>query len=191
MQKDYNISEANKFKVLEEISTKIGKPIATFEDLVSIIPSHVQDRLEILKSFKENPKWHPEGNTYEHIKTVTTRLMLTGNLNLVLAGIYHDLGKYDVGELKEGTDYFTSHGHEFKSAKMVLRDKEFIQSLGGDVDEIHTIVVNHMRYKQMDKMRKSKQNAMIMMPTFDKQVVFGWADTMQCEFTNENIYGKS
>lgn len=155
---------------------------STFEELVNLAPIDVQTRLEKLKTFKENPKWHPEGNTSAHIKIVTTRLMETEDINLIIAGLYHDLGKLDTGELKEGTDYNHSHGHEFKSAKLVIRDAEFIESLGGDVEEIHTLVINHMRFKQLKEMRKAKVNAFIAMPTFKKQSIFGLADSMNIEW---------
>lgn len=188
MAKVFTISEENKTMVLKQIGLKADMVVSSFEDLVSIAPLSVRERLNALKSFKENPQWHPEGNTYDHIKTVATRLMLTGNINMILAALYHDLGKFDVGVLKEGKDYMKTPGHEHKSAKMVKRDSQFIEWLGGDVDEIHTLVSQHMRYKQMSQMRPPKQATMRAMPTFPKQAVFGAADNMLQEFTEQNIY---
>jgi poly(A) polymerase len=154
-----------------------GKNIIIFEDLFEFLPEHLLKQVMELKESQQSPLWHPEGSVYVHTKIVVERLLPTDDLNLVIAGVFHDLGKFSTAKInKKGN--ICNHGHEAVSANFVKRDKEFIESLGGDYDEILGIVENHDRYKVMSNMRKSKQEKMRALPYFKKLVLFGPADTM-------------
>ncbi|PHS22236.1 MAG: multifunctional CCA tRNA nucleotidyl transferase/2'3'-cyclic phosphodiesterase/2'nucleotidase/phosphatase [Robiginitomaculum sp.] len=69
-----------------------------------------------MKSVKENLKWHPEGNTYEHTMLV---LEAAKAYNATLPQMYnalvHDFGK----TLTDPKDYPSHHGHENTGVKLV------------------------------------------------------------------------
>lgn len=155
----------------------------TFEELVALAPQDIKDELERLKTYKEDSRYHPESSAYEHIKIVTTRLITTGDIDLIMAGVFHDIGKLQAAEKtleKEGK--FRAFGHEFIGAKYVEKDSEFIASMGADVDVVYSIVINHMRMKQMDKMKSSKVEDLKALPTFGKLSIFTKADDMLNDF---------
>jgi putative nucleotidyltransferase with HDIG domain len=157
------------------------KHISSFEELISIAPAHVKETLEQLKSFKENPKYHKEDNTYEHVKGVTDQFIHVPaeeqDINMILTGLYHDLGKQATKKPNpKAIGTFQSIGHEVVSARMVRQDAGWIKSLGGDPELIGNLVYNHMRLHQMGVMKPKKVADMKSLPFYDKLAMFGAAD---------------
>ncbi len=167
--------------------------IKTFEELLQKCPSDIIEKLEDLRVFKERKDFHPEGNTYEHIRIVTTRLIKTENIDLILAGLFHDICKLDAAKInhkklsredpemfdimkKEGT--LKTYGHEFLARDFLLKHKEFIRQLEGDPNRIAMIVEQHMRIKQMINMRSEKIKALTELPVFKELIIFKGADNM-------------
>ena len=60
----------------------------TFDQLIKNAPQIILDKLEDLKTLRENPQWHPEDNSYEHIKIVTERALGTNDPDLFLTGYF-------------------------------------------------------------------------------------------------------
>lgn len=159
------------------------KEFKIFEELVALAPQHVKDELERLKTYEENSQWHPEENTYEHIKIVVNRLITTGDIDLIMAGLYHDIGKLIAAEKTlEKQGKFRAFGHENIGSKWVIKDSKFIESIGANVSNVDQIVSNHMRMKLLDNMGKKKVDAMKALPMWDKLVIFNRADSMLLEF---------
>ena len=162
----------------------------TFEELVLLAPQEIKDELERLKTYQENSLYHPESNVYEHIKIVTDRLITTGDIDLILAGLYHDIMKLKAAEKTlEKTGKFRAFGHEQMGSKIVQRDVEFIKDMGADVDMVESIVLNHMRMKKISEMKKSKVEILKSLPAFEKLMVFTKADNMLTEFKFDEIPG--
>jgi hypothetical protein len=156
----------------------MNKKINTFEELVVLAPQDIIDRLEELKNVVERPDFHPEPNCYEHIRIVTSRLIKTDDIDLVLAGLYHDIGKRETMKINPNSGFPMTPGHEAIGAKLVMRDSEFIVKMGGDIDIVHDIVKNHMKMKQFSKMRKFKQQVVMDLPAWPKLQIFTKADSM-------------
>ena len=172
----------------------------TFEDLLKRCPSHIVEKLDGLKALKERKDYHPEGNTYEHIRIVTTRLISTGDINLILAGLFHDICKLDAAEKNHAAllisdpvmfetmkadGVLKTYGHEHLASRYVSDNTEFIRKMGANVKKVAMIVENHMRIKQMTNMRESKVKAMIELPVFKELLIFKEADNMLKPFLYE------
>ena len=84
----------------------------TFQQLISTAPSIVQSKLEELKTLRERPDYHPEPSTFHHIEIVTNRLIQTGDPDLIMAGILHDICKLDCKKINPKTGHPTSPGHD-------------------------------------------------------------------------------
>ena len=105
-----------------------------FETLVSEAPQSVRDLLEGLKGLRENPEYHPEESTFEHIRIVTERLADTQDADLIVTGFFHDLFKLKTAIVNEKTGHPSSPYHDVEVAKFIREDKEvqdFIWRLGG------------------------------------------------------------
>ena len=84
----------------------------TFETLLESAPAGTIERLETLKGFRERPDYHPEESAYIHIKIVTNRLIQTGNPDLIVSGILHDICKLETAKINTKNGFPTSPGHE-------------------------------------------------------------------------------
>ena len=131
---------------------------STFKDFYDSAPDEIRHYLDKAAKTPQSIMWHPEGDVKTHTNIVFNRAKRTGDINLMLAAIFHDLGKVDVTK-KHATvpGKWSAHGHELSSARLVKKYKDWIESLGGDYDKILYVVEQHMRAKQLSEMRPSKQ----------------------------------
>ncbi len=93
-----------------------------------------------LKGVKQNPKWHPEGDVYEHTKQAidaAAELSYDSELEkliIMYAALCHDLGKAKTTVIKDGA--ITSYRHEIagvalakKLLKRIMNTQVIIQSV--------------------------------------------------------------
>ena len=160
-----------------------------FLQLYHSLPDIIKTKLYDLKSYKENPLYHPEANCFIHIGTVTERCLLTRNVNLICTGILHDICKKDVSRINPKTGFNMSPGHEQKAVEFILNNKEvqdwIKNTMNADLDLVIYLVKNHMRIKQMSQMRKAKQDLMKSDPNFKLLQIFNGFDNMLA--TDDNI----
>lgn len=157
----------------------------SFIAFVEKAPKEIQEYIEKSKGVRQTKKWHPEVNVYTHIKVVFNRAAKTRDIDLILAALFHDLGKMDVTRFKE-PETWSSHGHEFVSAKLVEKYKDWIESLGGDFEKIYWLVKEHMRVKYINDMRQFKQDALRNHSYFsDLEKFSGEFDNMKLDYSND------
>lgn len=168
--------------------------ITNFDELFAVCPQNIQMKLKDNLELRENPKHHPEENAFEHIKIVVDRLFDTGNVNLILAGLFHDICKKESAILRKITDdmtdekkaemeernkFFLCQDHEKKAVAFALRNVRFIHSFeGADLGLILWIVDNHMRIKTIDEMSGKKKKEITENQWFPYLEVFAKADKM-------------
>lgn len=156
----------------------------TFNTLIQTAPFSITSRLDFLSTLVERKDYHPEANTLVHIQMVTDCLVATGDINLILTGVLHDICKGDDGilDLTGGQDGFpTSPGHGPAAAKLIQSDldiQKWIIALGGDIQRICDLCDNHMRIKQFDHMPAVKQQRFRDLDCFDDLLVFTAGDKM-------------
>lgn len=132
-----------------------------YSDLYAIAPDEIKDYIDRCEKTPQSPKWHPEGNVGIHNRIVFNRAVKHGDINLIMAAFFHDLGKADTtAPNKHGS--FSAYGHEFVSAKLARKYKDWIESIEfgtqkPDAVKVHDIVVDHMRIKLIDQMKPAKQ----------------------------------
>lgn len=166
----------------------------TFQTLIKTAPQIVKDKLEQLKSLRERPDYHPEPSTFHHIEIVTNRLIPTGDMDLILSGILHDICKLDTVKMNEKTGWPTSPGHDQAAFDLIFSSspiKDWIRDNGGDEVNVALICKGHMRFHQLGDMRPFKREDQIQEWTdlgiFDKLQIFGAADNMLKEFNMNTI----
>ena len=159
--------------------------ILPFKKLIQIAPQEIQDWLWKCERTPQSPLWHPEGNVLIHTKIVYERAKKSGNLDYALAALFHDLGKADATHLnKRGS--WGAYGHEFISARLVIKYQDWISRQGGNVDLIHDLVINHMKAKMLDEMRPSKQEIFRNLPNYEQIMEFSQFDIMK-NLTKEEL----
>lgn len=148
----------------------------SFDYLYEKSPEKLKYYIDRLSNIEQRPDAHPEGNTRTHVRVVTNRLSKFTDINLSLAGLFHDLGKFDVHVFNDEKGFYQHLGHEERSVLYVDEFKDWIEEMGGDYDIVYGIVENHMRIKLFEEMRRSKQKKMMELPYFDELIKFRTCD---------------
>ncbi len=166
----------------------------TFQSLISEAPHIVKRKLEQLKFLRERPDFHPEPSAFAHIQIVTERLIPTGDMDLIFAGILHDISKFDTVRENPKTGWPTSRGHDDAAFELIHANasiKSWIFHNGGNFETIANICKAHMRFHQLSKMRPVKRDRQIQtwmdQGIFDKLQIFGAADNMLIDFDLNNL----
>lgn len=119
-----------------------------------------------LKDIPQSPKWHPEGDTLEHIKFITYGLTFFEESGIISSeeaefltwvAFFHDLGKIDTFTVdKDGTPH--AYGHE-KYAKEYIKKFEDIIPDTIDVEKLKEFCYFHMKAHQYmgTQMRETKK----------------------------------
>jgi hypothetical protein len=158
--------------MINEMEEKKELP-SNYKELYNSMPTSLKELMFRQWDAKQNPKWHPEGNSLKHILVVIKRAYhhYPNDPNMIMAALFHDLGKMDTYGINPKTGEPTAYGHEDKSEKYVEEYRDWIESFGGtDVDEIKYIVKNHMKIKPStwDVMKDSKKEPISSHSAFEK-----------------------
>jgi hypothetical protein len=167
----YNLKQD---KLIKEGLKELG--ITDFKSLFKKMPSDLQKRVYNLKNFGQRADKHPEGNVLKHTITVVNRSIKDDDIDIAIAAMLHDIGKDETAGIHPKKGHITHFGHEKVSATLVNKYRKWIESVGGNVDTVHYIVKNHMRYKQLSDMRPKKQSDLKSHPNFDKLSKFSKHD---------------
>ena len=129
----------------------------TFRDIWTKMPMDLKKTVYALKDQGQDPTHHPEGNVLKHTIIVTRRALATGDIDLALAAIFHDIGKATTAGVHPRTGKVTHYGHEKDSSKLVKKYSRWITSMGGNPEDVLYIVSQHMRMKVFGDMSMKKQ----------------------------------
>lgn len=162
--------------------TETTKFINKFQELYDNSPNDLKHIVNLTKSVKQNPKWHPEIYVYEHIKIVTNRLHNNfDDINLTLAGYFHDLGKIISTKWDDEKETWTAYNHEYESSFILNSYRQWVENQGGDFVIVKFIVLNHMRIKFFDDFRFNEKMRFINHPHFELLRKFASADYGGCD----------
>ena len=164
------------------------------QELIDEAPHIIKTKLETLKSMRERPDFHPEPSVFHHIEIVTARLIPSGNPDLILAAILHDICKLDTAKVNEKTGWPTSPGHDRAAYELILNTESihsWIVQNGGNVSRVMNICLAHMKFHQLKDMRETKREANIQkwkdQGIWHLLQIFGAADNMLVEFDLNNL----
>jgi hypothetical protein len=148
----------------------------SFDVIYSKAPRQLKYYIDRMKDVDQRPDAHPEGNVFVHTKTVVNRLAKYQDMDLSLAGIFHDLGKFDVADIHPVTGYPLHSDHEKASVHYVNEFKEWIAWMGSNYYNVFGIVSQHMRVKLIDQMNPKKKADIQKMLFYDKLLKFQECD---------------
>lgn len=164
-----------KFKQYNMIKESVY--IDYFKVLYDSAPKELQEIIDSTEGSEQNPYWHPEGNTLIHIRLVTNRLHnCYHDIDLDLAGLFHDLGKVETTKWSEEKKSWTAFGHEEVSSKILDDFKSWVIKLGGNFNKIKFIVDNHMRIKYLSEFKLQNKVELFSSPYIDDVLKFNSAD---------------
>ena len=129
--------------------------------LDSIIPEAAS-----MKGVPQPAQYHPEGDVFEH-----TRYMLElfggGSVTLAFGVLLHDVGK--PAAFTE-TDRIRFNRHDAVGAELTVRILRRLRFSRDVITRVRTLVMNHMRFMHVRKMRRSTLRRFIAMDGFDEML---------------------
>ncbi len=139
----------------------------------------------VLKGVEQPPQWHPEGDVFVHTRLMLSLLPEEVSLPLVLSVLFHDIAKpatYTVDE----TGRIRFNGHDALGAVM---GEEILRRLKFPNDVVEPTVVaieNHMKFKDVQKMRQSTLKRIMARPTFEDEMQLHRVDCLGSNGLTDN-----
>ncbi|MBI4313818.1 MAG: CCA tRNA nucleotidyltransferase, partial [Candidatus Omnitrophica bacterium] len=115
---------------------------------------------------QQPPEFHPEGDVYTHTKILLQNLS-SPTPTLAFAALLHDVGKPPTFKIKERIRF---DGHDKVGAQMAQAICMRLKFSNDETEKIVSSVANHMRFKDVQRMRVSTLKRMIRQPNFQEEL---------------------
>ena len=130
-----------------------------------------------LKGCEQPPDFHPEGDVFVHTRLMLALLPTGASVPLVLATLFHDLGKPPTME-RDHTGRIRFNGHESVSAQMTEKIMRRLRFSNDEIEATAAMVQNHMVFKDVQNMRVSRLKRFLARPTFEDELELHRADCL-------------
>jgi poly(A) polymerase len=132
------------------------RELSDFGIMAEILPD-----VEKMKGTEQPPEFHAEGDVWEHTLLCMKNLGLKTNHILAWALLLHDIGKPPAFEIRHRITFYR---HTKMGADMTSEICDQLHFSKKEKDEIVWLVKNHLRFKDLDKMKKAKAIRLINHP---------------------------
>jgi len=132
-----------------------------------------------MRGVEQPPQYHPEGDVWTH-----TLLMLEGlpggsSATLAWGVLLHDVGKPPTFRpVSETGDRIRFNGHVDVGVRMAEGILERLRFSNQDREQILALIANHMRFKDVSRMRASTLKRFIRLPRFDEHLALHRLDCL-------------
>ena len=148
--------------VLREGAARRGFELLDETGLLEVILPEVA----AMKGVEQPPEFHPEGDVWTH-----TLLMLEKMQNptgtLALGTLLHDVGKPVTYRVAERIRF---DGHVEQGVRLAEEICARLRYSRSDVEHVTALVAQHMRFKDVPRMRASKLKRFLRMPRFEEHL---------------------
>jgi tRNA nucleotidyltransferase/poly(A) polymerase len=114
---------------------------------------------------EQSPRYHPEGDVYQHIRLMLDTMDTDAPVELPWTILMHDIAKPDTLSLGED-GLIHNYGHDKRGAEIAEGILERLRFSRQQIDDIVFTVRQHMNLAAAPKMRKAKLRRLLMRPTF-------------------------
>jgi poly(A) polymerase len=176
------ISQVSAERIREELTKLLteGAARSGFELLDSCwLLSIVLPEISAMKGVQQPPQYHPEGDVWIH-----TRLMLEGlpagcRATLAWGVLLHDVGKpATFRSAKETGDRIRFDGHVDVGMAIAKKILERLRFSNDDTERIVSLVEQHMKFKDVGRMRPATLKRFVRLPHFDEHLALHRLDCL-------------
>ena len=129
----------------------------------------------VMEDSPQNPKFHPEGNVFEHTVLVMEKLV-GKSVELQFAGMLHDIGKPSTMVIKDGQP--TNKGHAEVGAKMTKEIMLRLKFSNNFIKRVKFLIADHMKLHQVRKFKKSTLKRYLALSYIEDLITLGEADAL-------------
>jgi tRNA nucleotidyltransferase/poly(A) polymerase len=123
-----------------------------------------------MKNVAQPPEFHPEGDVWVHTLMMLENLPPGSPATLAWAVLLHDVGKPSTFMSAEQTgDRIRFDGHAEVGARMAVAICRRLRFSVSDIEQIETLVANHLRFKDVFQMRPATLKRFVRLPRFEEE----------------------
>lgn len=150
-------------RILTEGNAKYGFELLSQTGLLRYLLPEV----EAFHGVEQPPQFHPEGDVWTHVLMMLDAM---GRQSPTLAWgvLLHDVGK--PGTFRRAPDRIRFDGHAELGADISRDILSRLKFANADLEQITSLVANHMRFKDVKNMRLSTLKRFLRLPHFDEHL---------------------
>lgn len=154
-------------KLLTEGAARRGMELLDESGLLKYILPEVA----ALQGIEQPPQYHPEGDVWIHTLLMLEGLPAGSPSTLAWGVLLHDVGKPPTFKpISETGDRIRFNGHVDVGVRIAEVICERLRFSNQDSDQIFALIANHMRFKDVSRMRASTLKRFIRLPRFDEHL---------------------
>jgi len=132
-----------------------------------------------MQGVEQPPQYHPEGDVWTHTLLMLEGLPAGSSATLAWGVLLHDVGKPPTFRpVSETGDRIRFNGHVDVGVRMAEAILERLRFSNQDREQILALIANHMRFKDVSRMRASTLKRFIRLPRFDEHLALHRRDCL-------------
>jgi poly(A) polymerase len=117
---------------------------------------------------EQPPQFHPEGDVWIHTMMLLEQLPANCSRTLAWGALLHDVGKPPT--FRVAPDRIRFDGHVEVGVRMAHEICQRLHFSNDDTEQIEALVANHMRFKDVEKMKPATLKRFLRLPQFDEHM---------------------
>ncbi|MGA2235769.1 MAG: CCA tRNA nucleotidyltransferase [Terriglobales bacterium] len=158
-------------RVRDELTKMLteGQARRAFEllDTSGLLPE-VLPEIAAMKGVEQPPQFHPEGDVFVHTLLLLEKLPAGCSKTLAWGALLHDVGKPPTFRI--APDRIRFDGHAEVGVKMAAEICRRLRFSNHETDQILSLVANHMRFADVQRMNQSTLKKFLRLPAFDEHL---------------------
>ncbi len=151
-------------KIMGAAHPEVGLDLLNDSGLLKVILPDIAG----LHGVEQPPQFHPEGDVYEHVRLMLTKVQ-EANLLLALGILFHDVGKKPTAKVDEN-GRIRFNDHETVGAEMTEQIMTGLRYDNKTTAVVQELVRHHMQFKDVQRMRPSTLKRMMQRSTFNLEM---------------------
>ncbi len=136
---------------------------------------HILPEVKAFQGVEQPPEYHPEGDVWIHVLLMLEK-MGAATPSLALGVLLHDVAKPLT--FWRATDRIRFNGHAEIGAQMTPAILERLRFSNDDIEQVTALVANHMKFKDVRKMRASTLKRFLRLDRFDEHLALHRLDCL-------------
>ena len=162
-------------KLLTEGAARRGTELLDESGLLK----HILPEVSAMQGVEQPPQYHPEGDVWIHTLLMLEGLAAGSSATLAWGVLLHDVGKPSTFRpISETGDRIRFNGHVDVGVRMAEVICERLRFSNQDSDQILALIANHMRFKDVSRMRTSTLKRFIRLARFDEHLALHRLDCL-------------
>jgi poly(A) polymerase len=165
------IRQVSRERVRDELTKMLteGHARQAFELLDRSGPlKEVLPEITRMHGVEQPPQFHPEGDVWVHTMMLLEQLPANCSRTLAWGALLHDVGKPPT--FRVAPDRIRFDGHVEVGVRMAHEICRRLNFSNDDTEQIEALVANHMRFKDVERMKPATLKRFLRMPQFDQHM---------------------